>query len=119
MKRKSYLYRLLLLAFVFCLSLTSNAQSASKKSDTFKVYGNCGMCKETIEGALIKKDGVIKKSWDKKTKMLSITYNESKLNLLQIKQKLADVGYDTDEIRAKDETYNNLPDCCKYERPKK
>lgn len=95
------------------------AQTAKHKTEQFKVYGNCGMCKETIESALKKKEGISKKNWDKNTKMISVTFDESKLTLLQIKQKLADVGYDTDALQAKDEVYNNLPDCCKYERAKK
>ena len=34
-----------------------------------------------------------------------------------IKQKIADVGYDSDSHRAKDEVYNSLPGCCQYDRP--
>lgn len=96
-----------------------SAQAIEKKTETFKVYGNCGMCKETIEGALKKKDGVHKKSWDTKTKMISVTYDPTKITLLQIKQKIADVGYDTEEIKAKDEVYSKLHGCCQYDRPKK
>lgn len=90
-----------------------------KKTETFKVYGNCGMCKSTMEGSLKKKDGVLSKSWDTKTKMITVTYDPSKITLAQIQQKIADVGYDTDSIKAKDETYNKLHACCQYERPKK
>ncbi len=105
-----------LLCFLFG-SLQLMAQD-TKKNEVFKVYGNCDMCKETMEGALKKKDGVLKKDWDKKTKMLTVTYDESKITLTQIKQKLADVGYDTDEIQAKDEVYNKLHKCCHYKRAK-
>jgi copper chaperone CopZ len=106
----------LLLCFLFS-SVHVFAQD-TKKTETFKVYGNCDMCKETMEGALKKKDGVLKKDWDKKTKMMTLTYDESKITLTQIKQKLADVGYDTDEIQAKDEVYNKLHKCCHYKRAK-
>ncbi len=117
---KSHKISAVLLLILFALtSVHLTAQTSKSKTEKFKVYGNCGMCKETIEGALKKKEGISKKSWDKNTKMLSVTFDESKLSLLQIKQKLADVGYDTDELQAKDEVYNNLPDCCKYERAKK
>ena len=77
------------------------------------------MCKETIEGALKKKDGVFKKNWSPETKMITVTYDASKITLEQIHQKIADVGYDTDLAKAKDETYNKLHGCCQYERPKK
>ena len=110
-----------MLAVIFCLlGITAlNAQTAAtKKSETFKVYGNCEMCKDKIEGALKKKEGVLKKDWNEKTKMLNVTFDESKITLAQIKQKIADVGYDTDAVRAKDEVYNKLHKCCQYSRPK-
>ena len=97
----------------------SFAQTAEKKTETFKVYGNCDMCKENIEGTLKKKEGVLKKDWSPKTKMLSVTYDPVKITLQQIKQKIADAGYDTDEIQAKPEAYNGLHKCCQYERKKK
>ena len=103
----------------FILGINSAFAQSVSKTETFKVYGNCEMCQEHIEGALKKKDGVLKKSWSPKTKMLSVTYDPSKITLTQIKQKIADVGYDTDEIQAKDETYSKLHQCCQYERAKK
>lgn len=103
--------------FIFATNVAF-AQTAEKKIETFKVYGNCGMCKETIEGALKKKDGVLKKNWNVETKMVTVTYDASKITLKQIKQNIANAGYDTDEVRAKDETYSKLHGCCQYDRPK-
>ena len=94
------------------------SQTVDSKKETFKVYGNCEMCKDRIEGSLKKKDGILKKDWSPKTKMISVTYDPSKITLKQIKQKIADVGYDNDEIRAKDEDYKKLHTCCQYERAK-
>jgi len=31
---------------------TVNAQSKKKQTETFKVWGNCGMCEKTIEKSL-------------------------------------------------------------------
>lgn len=90
-----------------------------KKTETFKVSGNCDMCKEKIEGALKKKDGVISKKWDKDTKMLMVTYDASKITIQEIGKKVAAVGYDNQYASANDEAYNGLHSCCKYERPKK
>ena len=102
----------------FLLGITNAFAQDDTKTETFKVYGNCGMCKETIEGALKKKDGVMKKDWNKTTKMITVTYDPSRITLKQIKQKIADVGYDSDEIHATDEAYNHLHKCCHYERAK-
>ncbi len=85
-------------------------------TDSFAVSGNCGMCKKTIEAALKDVDGVISATWNKETKMITVHYNPHSISLNSMKQKIADVGYDTDTIKAKKETYDGLPGCCQYER---
>lgn len=86
-------------------------------TDTFKVYGNCGMCKATIEGALKDVKGIEKAEWNIEAKMMYVTYDKKLISLDDIKKKIAAVGYDTDKFRASDETYGDLPGCCQYERP--
>lgn len=88
-----------------------------KKTDTFKVYGNCGMCEKTIEGALKGVKGIDKADWNKETKMMEVVYHTNDISLDDIKKKIAEVGYDTEEHRASEKVYNNLPGCCQYERP--
>lgn len=107
-----------LLCCFMLLSIVGLAQSTTK-TEAIKVYGNCDMCKATIEGALKKKDGVISKRWDKDTKILTVTYDTTKITIKQIAQKVADVGYDNEYVTATDAKYNALHGCCKYERPKK
>ena len=84
----------------------------------FKVYGNCGMCKRTIEGSLKNEKGINSAVWNKETKMIEVNYNQEIISLEVIKKKIAKVGYDTEEVRATEKAYNNLPGCCQYERPK-
>lgn len=93
------------------------ATTLKLKTVTFKVYGNCGMCKSTIEQSLKGVKGVAAATWDVDAKMITVTYNPKKIDLLDIHQKIAGVGYDTDKIKAKDEVYSNLHGCCQYDRP--
>jgi periplasmic mercuric ion binding protein len=108
---------IIIICFVFGTT-NLKAQTISTKTEIFKVYGNCEMCQDRIEGALKKKDGIVKKSWSESTKMLTVTFDSDKLSLIQIKQKIADAGYDTDDIQATDDAYHNLPKCCQYKRTK-
>ena len=108
----------LILLFAISISKVS-AQKPTVKTETFKVYGNCEMCKETIEDALRKKDGIVKKDWSTKTKMITVSFDTTLITLSQIKQKIADVGYDTEEFQAKEETYKSLHKCCQYKRYKR
>ena len=95
----------------------SSASNEELTSTEFKVYGNCGMCEKTIEGSLNGQNGIGEADWNKDTKMISVTYDPSEMDEDKIKQKIADVGYDTDTHKAKDEVYNALPRCCQYSRP--
>jgi len=90
----------------------------STTTETFKVYGNCGMCKKKIEGSLKDATSVSAASWDMDAKMMAVTYDPKVISLDDIKSRIAGVGYDSDTHRAKDEVYNNLHGCCKYDRPK-
>lgn len=86
-------------------------------STTFKVKGNCEMCKTRIETAA-KAAGVTKANWSDKTKILSISYDASKVKIMDIHKKIAAAGHDTDKAKASDKTYKALPGCCQYERGK-
>ena len=95
----------------------SNMNMASSKTETFKVLGNCNMCKARIEKTVIA-EGVTKASWDAKTQMLTVSFDPSKTNADALGKKLASVGHDTEKQRAPDEVYANLPGCCHYDRVK-
>ena len=95
----------------------NTVKTASSKTESFKVFGNCDLCKERIENA-VKEEGASSASWDKDTKMLTVTYNPSKTSNDKLSKKLASVGHDTEKYRAPDDVYNKLPACCHYERAK-
>ena len=92
-------------------------QSAPANSDTIKVNGECGMCKNRIQKAL-KLDGITSANWNTETKLLTVTYNSAVITNEAIQKKVAAVGHDTEKYQAEDAVYNKLPGCCKYERKK-
>ena len=94
------------------------AQIKDAKTETVKIYGNCDMCKKTIETSGNVKN-VSKVDWNKDTKMAVLTYNQKKTNEDAILKRIALVGYDSDKFLAPNDVYAKLPDCCKYERHKK
>lgn len=85
-------------------------------STSFKVYGNCDMCKERIEEAAMGVSGVKSAQWDTETKILNLTTEES-LNILRVHKAIAQVGHDTDKEKALKAVYDQLPECCLYSRP--
>lgn len=100
-----------ILALVFTSNI--NAQSATTKTETIKVSGNCEMCKASIEKAA-KIDGVTKAEWSKKAKTLTASFDPAKTSIDAIGKKIAAVGYDNDKAKATDVAYNKLPGCCQY-----
>jgi periplasmic mercuric ion binding protein len=89
---------------------------AGEKTEKFKVYGNCGMCQSRIEKAAKSVDGVTTAEWDKETKILEVTFDDSKTDVDKIELALVEVGHDTENLKAKNSVYDELPGCCHYER---
>ena len=104
-----------MIAISVLLSTTGNAQIKNAKTESVKIYGNCGMCETKIEKA-----GNIKKianvDWNQETQMATLTYDAKKTNPDEILKRIALVGYDSDKFLAPDDVYNNLHGCCQYDR---
>jgi len=113
MKQLKTIMLLLIATIAFA---TGKAQEA--KTDTFKVWGNCGMCKRTIEKAA-KGDGVEKAEWNRETKTFTLVYNPAVTSNEKIQKAIATAGYDTEKFTGDDKAYEKLPGCCQYDRKKK
>ncbi len=112
---KNYIYILFLVS-----ASTINAQDSSKKEKTtFKVLGNCEMCKMRIEKAALSVSGVKFATWNIPENQLTLIYNSNKVELLEIHNSIANSGHDTSDIEAPTDIYNELPICCLYVRDKK
>lgn len=117
--------RYILFLFAFCLLFScSNKEEPLVKTEkvsgttlrsTFKVWGNCDMCKETIEGSL-KNEAISAADWNTETKLITVTYDSTEVNLDAIEKNIAAAGYDNVKYKGDDAAYASLPDCCKYER---
>ncbi len=101
---------------VMLIGITGFTQNKNARA-TIEVDGVCGMCKERIEKASIQAKGVKSAIWDVQTHELKLIYNEGKTDLATIQQSIADSGHDTQSIKAKDEVYESIDDCCKYRDP--
>ncbi|MGN6440091.1 MAG: DUF3347 domain-containing protein [Agriterribacter sp.] len=111
--------KFLITTAMFLASATAAiSQTKNVKTETVKIYGNCGRCEATIEKAGNVKN-VAKVDWNKDTKMATLEYDESKTNRDEILKRIALAGYDSDEFLAPDNVYAQLPGCCKYERVNK
>ncbi|MBY0425375.1 MAG: heavy-metal-associated domain-containing protein [Cytophagales bacterium] len=92
--------------------------AAGNETAVFKVYGNCEMCKDRIEGSLKGVKGVQSASWDVNSKKMKVTFDPSVVSSDAIQKKIASVGHDTEKVTAATKTYEGLPGCCQYDRKK-
>ena len=114
MKQIQLLFSMLLLvAFSSCAGPIKNA-----KIETFRVAGNCDMCKNTIETAANKK-GIAEAEWNKDTKILNLTYDARQTSPEEVLKRIAYAGYDNEQFLAPDDAYAKLAVCCRYDRLKK
>jgi periplasmic mercuric ion binding protein len=112
--------RYLKLAILFiwaaaCQQAPAN-NAAALQSAQFEVKGNCGMCKKTIEKAAKSVEGVQMADWNKSSHQFKVDFDAAKTDVAKIHSAIAASGYDTDQVRGNDEAYNNLHECCHYER---
>jgi copper chaperone CopZ len=111
--------KILMAITVLLSTVACNAQNIKNaKTETIHIYGNCEMCKSTIEKA-----GNLKKTshvdWNKDTKTATLTYDSKKTNQDEILKRIALSGYDSDRFLAPDNAYAKLQSCCQYERKAK
>ncbi len=89
---------------------------ANVEHATFKVSGNCEMCKSTIEKAASSLEGVNVANWNIESNQMHVSFNKDKVSLDKIHKTIAAAGYDTEKMKADDKAYKNLPECCQYTR---
>ena len=81
----------------------------------FKVKGNCNMCKSRIEQTA-QKAGANSAHWDLEHQILELEIGTEYSSFDKILKQIAEAGHDNERYTASEETYNNLPACCLYER---
>lgn len=106
--------KVILSMIVAMLSVTT--VFGKNKTEKFKVYGNCGMCEKTIENTAKSVEGVLTADWNKESKLMQVSFDDSKTDVHKIHMAIAKAGYDTEMHKATDKAYNKLHSCCQYER---
>ena len=87
---------------------------SAQTSYTTRVEGACGMCKDRIEEAALKTIGVLKAEWNEETKILILEIESLLFVEMELHRAIANVGHDTEKMKANDDVYHSLPACCDY-----
>jgi mercuric ion binding protein len=73
----------------------------------------CESCGGRILKELYNETGIKNTSVDPKANTITVVYDEKKITVPQIKQKISGLGFDADELKADPAAVDKLDDCCK------
>ena len=120
MKKKLFLFALMALMAAGSLQAQDGPKKKQKKQSvseaSFEVSGVCGMCRNRVEKAAQSIEGVQAAVWNMDSKTMTVKFSADKTSAADVQQKIASTGHDTEQVKATDEAYSNLPGCCKYKR---
>ncbi|NBC83772.1 MAG: hypothetical protein GVY19_10365 [Bacteroidetes bacterium] len=104
---------IILAALLFVCSPALTQAQSKIDTTTFHVDGVCNTCKERIERAALLR-GVKYVEWEKTSEQLTVVYRNDKVKPDDVHISIASIGHDTEKVKASDEAYSKLPDCCLY-----
>lgn len=113
--------KLILAVLIFFAGFSVQAQEKTvKKSKNkeviIKVSGNCEMCEKRIEKAAFSVKGVKSAEWHVDCQDIHVYIDENKCSKEDVAKAIANVGHDTNLVKASDEVYEKMHNCCQYER---
>lgn len=96
------------------MAMTFAVQAKTVKT-SFKVNGVCDqLCKPRIQNAAKGVRGVLSASWNSKTKVCKVVFDDRKTSKEKIERAITAAGHDAGKFKATDAAYNKLPGCCRY-----
>ena len=99
--------------FLFVALFGIIAMAAPPKKVTIQTNAQCEMCQSRIEKVLFDLDGVKRAELDLVTKKVKIKYDAAVVDIATLRQAIAAVGYNADDIPARPQAQAKLDDCCK------
>lgn len=101
-------------------SFSAHAQKAKPvKTVVIKTMIYCDHCKscESCGGRILKElyneNGIKNTSVDSKANTITVVYDSREISIEQIRQKISQMGFDADEVKADPKAVAKLDDCCR------
>ena len=92
---------------------TEKKKGKEIKEIKIKTSSQCNECKERIEKNMAFEKGVKFVELDVESKIVTIKYREDKTTPDKLRNAIAKIGYDADDVEADPKAYAKLPACCK------
>ncbi len=114
----SRIFTTIILALLFVGSAVAQ-KTKPVKTAVIKTTIYCDHCKicESCGGRILKElyneDGIKNTNVDSKANTISVTYDERKISLQKVREKISKLGFDADDVKADPTAVAKLDDCCK------
>ncbi len=100
----------------FLIAILSAGLSAAEKQKSqvvnIQTSAICGSCKARVEKALKSTDGVEEAMLNLNSKKVKVKFDPAKTNADKLREVIAGVGYDADNVKKKEDAFSKLPMCC-------
>lgn len=100
----------MLTAFLLGINMEASAQKTQEVK--IKTSAQCDMCKDRIESNIAFEKGVKDLYLDMESMELTVVYKTSKTDVNALRNAIANLGYDADDVKADPDVYKELPLCC-------
>jgi len=98
---------------VLIVVLTATVAQAKPDSATIKTTIQCSMCEKRILKNIPFEKGVKDVKVDVEKQTVWVEYDAAKTDLSKIKEAIAKLGYNADDVKRDEKAYQELPACCK------
>lgn len=95
------------------LFLTYFTSFQAQDTAVIKTSAMCNSCKNRLEARLEKVKGILSTNLEVESKLLTVIYDKSIIQLGIIEDKITEIGYDANKKMAKKAAYKRLPACCR------
>ncbi len=96
-----------------CVYTRPEVEAPADSTTSFTVAGACSVCRDRILET-VQAEGLHQASWDAKSQLLTLKFDQSTYQVDAAKERLLAVGHDVDGQTATEEAYAKLPSCCQY-----
>jgi len=108
---------------IVCFLMSVVFVQAQKKVDTLQVKTNiycshfqiCETGDATFKNNFIYNKGIKSYHVDDKSNIITVVYKPKKITPDEIRQAIANMGFDADDVKADEEAHNKLDACCRKE----
>jgi periplasmic mercuric ion binding protein len=102
----------LVTAILLLASFGAWSQEEKTKTVVIHTSAECNECELRLEEEMNYTKGVVFAELDVKSQDLTVKYNTKKIDEAKIKEIIAKLGYDADDVKADPKAQGKLPECC-------